>query len=312
MRNPLLGIAATLLFAAGCTTVENASLSEHVSASADALTEEECSEYLDPAFGDCNEPVDPISCQSIDWDKDREPTGGYACFGFKRALDTCRSCNRLNLPMNEYSLCKNKQYMDCLMSGYLNDHGPLCFVTPLAAIDVHAPRATPREACYYLQQTGTWPPPCPTESACPGPCECTGGTDYLGNPVSATCGENICGADHQFYDCSQGQWAATGAACGGSCQCTGGTNYLGNPVTASCGQSVCGADYQFYDCVQGQWVAAGVGCAGSCQCTGGTDYLGNPVSASCGQSVCGADYQFYDCVQGQWVATGSACGGSGG
>ncbi|WP_437587464.1 hypothetical protein [Sorangium sp. So ce1000] len=153
--------------------------------------------------------------------------------------------------------------MDCLMSGYLNNHGALCFVTPIEDIDAELTYVTPREACYYRQQTGTWPPQCPAELACPSPCECTGGTDYLGNPVSASCGQNVCGADYQVYDCTQGQWVATGAACGGSCQCTGGTDYLGNPVSAWCGQSVCGADYQFYDCVQGQWVATNAACGGS-------------------------------------------------
>ncbi|WP_434421004.1 pentapeptide repeat-containing protein [Nannocystis pusilla] len=154
-------------------------------------------------------------------------------------------------------------------------------------------------------------------------CPCAGGTDYLGNPVNTdVCGQQVCGADFQYYACSPSGWVAQGGVCGGDdgCDCPGGTDYLGNTVHATeCGQQVCGADLQYYACEQSGWVSQGGVCGGDdsggedCDCPGGTDHLGNPVHATeCGQQICGADFQYYACEQSGWVSQGGVCGGDDG
>lgn len=266
MRNHLREVVLAVLFTTSCAAPDDAEIHtgvdtravEHASVAANPLTEQDCIDYLQEPFGaNCDEPVNEDSCQRV-WDTTSQQTRDYGCFGFKEELNTCRNCNKLFI--GDYTYCKNKQYMDCFLAGYLQNLGPLCFVTPPEEVDFNPadPRVTAFEICYYYHQTGIWPPPqCPSATQC---CGCTGGTDYLGNPVSAFCEEQVCGADFQFYTCTPSeQWSPTGEGCP-TCQCTGGTDYLGNPVSVSCGESVCGADFQTYDCVQGSWVSTGNSC----------------------------------------------------
>lgn len=147
------------------------------------------------------------------------------------------------------------------------------------------------------------------------PCVCTGGVDHLGNSVTGSCGEQVCGADFQYYTCEQSGWVAQGGVCPGDppCECPEGWDYLGNPVTGTCGQQVCGADFQFYTCEQSVWVSQGVPCPDEpppCYCPDGWDHLGNPVTGDfCGEKICGADYQHYTCEESGWVAQNDVCPG---
>ncbi|MDY7230394.1 RCC1 domain-containing protein [Hyalangium rubrum] len=93
-------------------------------------------------------------------------------------------------------------------------------------------------------------------------CDCPGGTDYLGNPVSSTtCNEPVCGADYQWYSCQQGGWAFEGGVCyvPPVCSCTG-TDYEDNTVTVACGNQVCGRDFQWYACENSNWTPQGGTC----------------------------------------------------
>lgn len=48
----------------------------------------------------------------------------------------------------------------------------------------------------------------------PPSCYCPNGVDFMGNPVTATtCGEQVCGADFQYYSCGETGWSAQGTTC---------------------------------------------------------------------------------------------------
>ncbi|KFE61101.1 hypothetical protein DB31_4536 [Hyalangium minutum] len=98
-------------------------------------------------------------------------------------------------------------------------------------------------------------------------CYCPDGADSQGNPVTGTsCGQQVCGADFQYYSCEETGWSAQGISCQGeepppSCYCPNGVDFLGNPVTATtCGEQVCGADLQYYSCGETGWSAQGKSC----------------------------------------------------
>ncbi|MGH7265249.1 MAG: hypothetical protein ACREMB_10405, partial [Candidatus Rokuibacteriota bacterium] len=83
-----------------------------------------------------------------------------ACFGHFEDIANCPSCNILSL--GNYTSCKNKQYIDCLLDGHLAGRsGDLCFLTRLDHVQLSGPvRVTARELCYYTRVTGRLPPEC--------------------------------------------------------------------------------------------------------------------------------------------------------
>jgi Regulator of Chromosome Condensation (RCC1) repeat protein len=112
---------------------------------------------------------------------------------------------------------------------------------------------------FLIWERDTCGPPDPPDP----PCDCPGGTDYLGNSVHATtCGERVCGADYRYYSCEAGGWSYQGEVCNDppGCSCEG-TNYEGQPVSVNvCGGQVCGGDHQWYACEEYGWVAQGGDC----------------------------------------------------
>jgi len=126
-----------------------------------------------------------------------------------------------------------------------------------------------------------------TGQACPappdaGPCSC-GGTGPGGLPVTAACGETVCGSDLLGYTCSASGWVGTTQEC--NCKCTG-TGPGGVPVTVYCGQSACGSDHITYGCSVSGWSSTQQSCTSDasvpgCQCTGaGPGDV--PVTVNCG------------------------------
>ncbi len=159
-----------------------------------------------------------------------------------------------------------------------------------------------------------------------GSCSCTG-TDDTGAPVTAFCGETVCGTGNQLYGCEPadggaGAWSYIHAGCeldAGGCYCNGMDN-TGAQVTVSCGQSLCAWGNKLYACESSDggsaawWSYVHAGCeidAGSCYCNG-TDNTGAPVTVSCGQSVCGSGNQLYACESsaggaGAWSFVHAGC-----
>lgn len=97
-------------------------------------------------------------------------------------------------------------------------------------------------------------------------CYCPHGADQFGNTVVGTvCGETVCGADHQMYECRDG-WQGLGVECGVPCNpCNPITSQLGDLIVgAECGERVCAMDNVPYVCQAGEWMLDGDDCLPSC------------------------------------------------
>lgn len=124
---------------------------------------------LEPIWGTAACPrLTREQCGAVNWTGSAASNVSQpACFGFFEDIGNCPTCNILSI--SDYTMCRNKQYIDCLLDGHLAERsGSLCFVTSPSEVQLTGSmRITAREVCYYRQQTGRVPPLCPAVCAVP-------------------------------------------------------------------------------------------------------------------------------------------------
>jgi hypothetical protein len=158
---PSLVVASTLV--AACTAASRSRPTTARASAAESALARTC-RSIGPLWGtDACPTLDRDGCRSVAWTGDRPSRPDYpACFGFSEQLASAPRCNILRL--SDWTLCRNRQYVDCLLDGHLRGvSGSLCFVTTPADVPPATgarPRVTVRELCHYHDRVGRWPDGC--------------------------------------------------------------------------------------------------------------------------------------------------------